>query len=317
MGRKKHIPSVGYPHTKPGVQESVPVQKQTENAPAPKPARLTVNAGRLVLGVFLFCAGMELFFWLLDYHVNYGRFTELGPIRRMCNLAREDGLGSWFGTTQTFLVGLTAGVLYLLTRATPSSRRQRSGWLLLTLFFVYMAVDDGAEIHERMGTVFKTLNRNQTDTTGQLTLGAKLLEYFPSYSWQIVFIPFFATMGIFMAVFTWLELKGTWGRILVLAAIGCFVIGVSFDYVEGLDEDHPANLYTILADTYDIEEFTQQRFQHTGYDTLRHFSKTTEEALEMLGMTLLWIAFLRHLPNVAGRIEIRLLNPARQDTRQT
>ena len=301
MGLNKPIDNV--PH---------PLEKERANDPASGQtlARLTLNTSRVVLGVLLVCIGMEFLLWLLDYHVNYGRLTELGPIRRMCNLAREDSLGSWFGTTQTFLVALTTGALYLLTRASSSSRWQRSGWLLLTIFFLYMAVDDGAEIHERLGTVFKTLHHDQTDIAGELTLEARLLESFPSYSWQIIFLPFFACMGLFMAVFTWLELKGTWGRLLVLAAIGCFVIGISLDYIEGLDEDDPANLYTILSENYDLDGFTSLRFARSGYDTLRHFSKTTEETLEMLGMTLLWITFLGHLPNVAGRIEIHVLNPS-------
>ena len=126
--------------------------------------------------------GLEISFVLLDYHVNYGRLTEVGAIRRLTNIAREDGLASWFGTTQTLLMALTAWGLLLLARAGRSAAWRRTGWLVVAVVFTYMAVDDGAELHERLGTLSSVLRERS---------GPSPLDLFPSYSWQILFVPLF------------------------------------------------------------------------------------------------------------------------------
>ncbi len=74
----------------------------------PPTVQVTLVPTRLALRVFACILLLEIAFVLLDYHVNYGRLTEIGAIRRLTNIAREDGLASWFGTTQTLLVALTA-----------------------------------------------------------------------------------------------------------------------------------------------------------------------------------------------------------------
>ena len=71
------------------------------------PVELVVQSDRFVRYVIGFCIAAEILFVFLDYHVNYGRLTEIGAIRRLFNIAREDSLASWFGTTQSLLIGLT------------------------------------------------------------------------------------------------------------------------------------------------------------------------------------------------------------------
>ena len=77
------------------------------------PVELTFDAHRLARRVLLFCIAIEITFVILDYHVNYGEWTDIGAMRRMFNTAREDGLASWFAATQTLMAGLTLGLIYL------------------------------------------------------------------------------------------------------------------------------------------------------------------------------------------------------------
>jgi len=95
----------------------------------------------------------------------------------------------------------------------------------------------------------------------------------------------------------------------VLSAIGSFVLAVGMDFVEGLDRAHPANLYTRIAQTWDIRAYTIETFRKTPYTTLRHFSKVFEESIEMLGNSLLWYVFLRRLAASALEIRIRFAGP--------
>ena len=98
--------------------------------------------------------------------------------------------------------------------------------------------------------------------------------------------------------FVWYELSDRIGLLLVLSALTCFVAAVGLDFIEGLDEDHPWNLYAWVTAHVDLSEFTTTRFRRPPYETLEHFSRSLEETLEMLAMTCFWVAFVRHLPSM-------------------
>ena len=132
------------------------------------------------------------------------------------------------------------------------------------------------------------------------------LEFFPSYAWQIVFVPIFGALGLAVAVFLWRELPDRLAMALVLAALSCFALAVGLDFIEGLDEDHPWNLYTILTAQTNIDGWSMDRFGRSGFATLDHFARSLEEFLKMLAITLFWVVFLRHLTSVAQEIRMRL-----------
>jgi len=177
--------------------------------------------------------------------------------------------------------------------------------LVLALFFSLMTVDDGALLHERAGTVFSEVHSSDAPGGGATELGARALEVFPSYAWQIVALPFFVGLGIFLLIFLWCELDDLRPRLIVATALVCFAVAVGMDFVEGLNEEHPWNLYTRLTEAIEFGDFTEYRFRRNPYDTLRHFSKSIEEFLEMLGNTLLWSVFLRRLAQSAPKLQIR------------
>jgi hypothetical protein len=247
----------------------------------------------MVRDIVIFCVLAELLFVFMDATINYASWTDYGMIRRLVNTAREDSLPSWFGTTQTLMVALTVWLLYLVAKRDGSRKWVIAGWLVLALFFTYMAVDDGAEIHERLGSAFK---QSQTPEEGEPppdTLGRKALDFFPSYSWQVVVLPFFIAMGVFMLFFLWRQLETMGMRLLVVLALALFATGVGLDFIEGLERDHPWNLYEIISNEYPkLRHFTARNFQRAPFDALRHFSKSLEEFIEMLAMTVLWGVFL-------------------------
>jgi hypothetical protein len=258
-------------------------------------AELTIDSETLARRVLICCVVAEILFVLLDYHINFGEWTDIGAMRRLFNIAREDSLASWFATTQTLLAGLTLGFLCLVTRRQPGMRWKATAWLVLASFFIYMAVDDGAQLHERLGS---TVEATREDP------GASL-DFFPSYTWQLIFLPFFGALGLFMLVFLWRELGSPHSRVLLLTAIAFQVFAVGFDFLEGLEPDHPWNLYAAISDRYDLEPWTESRFGESSYDTLDHFSRSTEETLEMAAISILWFLFLRHLSVVPGHLKVR------------
>jgi hypothetical protein len=269
------------------------------------PVELPIRASPAVRRIILTCVVAEVLFVLLDYHVNYGRATDIGALRRLTNIAREDSLSSWFATTQTLLVALTLWWTWLVVRRRTASRSRRAGWLALAVLFSLMAVDDGAQLHERAGATARILTTGAEDSAATGWPG-KLFEIFPSYSWMIVALPVIGGLGAFGLGFLLRELPSARQRWIVLAAGGCFALAIAMDFLEGLEPQHPWNPYTGLEHAFDWGDWTLYRFRETTYDTLRHFSKSVEEFLEMLANTLLWLVSLRNLSDVAPDVRIRL-----------
>ena len=122
-------------------------------------------------------------------------------------------------------------------------------------------------------------------------------------------MPIFGAAGIFMLVFLLKELRSEFSTYLVVAGLACFVVAVGIDFIEGLDENHKMNLYSYLERTNDWDAFAARRFGETPYTAMRHFGKSVEEFLEMFGMTLIWVALLRHLGGRFRKISIESIPP--------
>jgi hypothetical protein len=270
------------------------------------PVELSVRARRLVVSVFGVCLGAELLFLVLDYFVNYSRGAAVASVRGLANIAREDSISSWFGTAQTWMIGLTLALIWWTVRAArpagAGAWRSR-GWLFLAVFFCYMSADDGSRIHERIGTAFKVVALDP----GEGDKGA-ILQLFPSYSWQILFLPIFAAVGLFVIFFLWRELRDRLSWLFVAGAMACLAAAVGLDFIEGLSGDHPWNLYTAIAERYDLEAFTQARFSRDAEEAVGHFAKAIEEFLEMFANTVLWVVFLRQLTRSTSALRFRFTN---------
>jgi hypothetical protein len=260
---------------------------------------VTIGLGSLARRVLIGCLAVELSLVALDYHVNYGRLVDVGAIQRLFNIAREDGLASWFGTTQTAFLAATLWLVALTVRARGGRRWQVAGWLVVAAFFAWMAVDDGAKVHERIGTAAR-------EVAGRGSAMRSWLVAFPSYAWQVVFLPAFGALGLFTVGFLGREIEVWTGRLLVVAGIGLFVVAVGMDFCEGLPPKHAWNPYTWLAQFPAVVEWATARFHRPVYDVLVHFSKSIEEFLEMLGNTLIWTAVLRHWARITSGLTVQV-----------
>jgi hypothetical protein len=266
---------------------------------------LEFRSRRLLMGLFFACFGAEILIVLLDYHLNYRQHIDIDAVRHLFNGTREDSVGSWFSVTQTALVAVTLWIVWLTARAQERAWLVRLGWLILAIWFSYMTFDDGSKFHERMGSTFKAVQRDASAAAGEDTAGQKALKFFPSYSWQVVFLPLFATMGLLTLGFLWHQLGDWRGRAMLVIGLSCFVVAVGMDFIEGLDRDHEWNLWRIWGDREWVDDFSRDRFRRDGYTAIRHFGKTVEESTEMLGTTLIWLSILRHWMQRAPKLNLR------------
>lgn len=200
-------------------------------------------------------------------------------------------MASWFAVTQTFVVSLVLWAIVLTLRKLPASKRQQTGWLILALFFSYLTMDDGAKVHERLGTAFEITHKQPTDAASSVGLGAEALRVYPSYPWQILFGPVLGAMAMFIMLFLWNQLPRQVDRIRMAVALICFVIAVGLDFVEGLE----AGYRWLTAFGFDERD-------------IRHFSKSLEEFLEMLGIAILLVVFLNYLAHIRESLLIRSLH---------
>ena len=247
---------------------------------------LNFNGPRLISLLFIALLSVEVLFVLGDATINVGRWIDSGPVRRFFNITREDGVASWFAVTQTWMLGLTAALLYVVVKAKEGAVSRRVGWAILTMFFLYMAFDDGTLFHERIGSWVKaTVLGENADS--------RAIGIFPSYTWQLVFLPFFGSLGLFMLWFLNRELTTTNGKLLVVAAFGLLVVAVVADFFEGIEEGHVLDLYGWLKQALG-----------TSLNRVRHYAKSFEEFLEMFAMTLLWIVLLRHLVHLSPTLTL-------------
>jgi hypothetical protein len=258
-------------------------------SPQAKLVTLETDPRRLVWRLATVWVGIELGLILLDYHVNYGGPHWIGAIRRMTNMAREDSLANLLAVLQMGLLGMTCWAVWLTVGKAGAAAWQRRGWAVVAAFFTYMTIDDGARIHERTGSAAKAVLQGWSFARGQ-----EFADLFPSYTWQLVYLPAFGLLGMFTLFFLWSELRPKYSRLMVFCGIGCYVVAVGMDFFEGLDPEHRYNPYRWLADNVEATQFARERFHQTAFESYRHFSKVFEEALEMFGTTLLWMAILRH-----------------------
>ena len=195
----------------------------------------SLRADVIVKRVFWCFLGIELLIVFLDIFVNHYQWCSVGSIRRMLNITREDSLSNWFSSLQLIMAGSVLWLIAFTVRKQMQDYKKKFYcWAGIGSFFIYMGIDDAIKFHERMGTAFEVLLSSSAETSGPGILNSAY-NAFPSYSWQMIFGPFFMAIGIFILWFLWKESSLRKPRFLFLVAMWLYVTALGLDFVEGLD----------------------------------------------------------------------------------
>ena len=263
----------------------------------------TLNAG--ILGIrldywipiiFAYCIAAQLFLILCDYLFNYLNLFHDINVRRIWDMAREKSFPTWFSSLQAHALALTV-FLIAMVQSHHITRFQKYMWVLIGLFFLWIGIDDFAEIHERLGTAIEHIAE---DYTGK---GASILQLFlenPSYNWHTFMMPIFAFCGLGITVFLWKKFKQFNLFRYLFLGFSCWAISQCLDYIEGL---YVENIPYVVS----FYEGFQETFAIKHEYGVTHFFKVLEEELEMFGTTLLWIGFLKYFARIAHGLKIHLL----------
>ncbi|MCK5719163.1 MAG: hypothetical protein KAH84_04340 [Thiomargarita sp.] len=260
----------------------------------------TIYMQRLIKIIFISCIASQVFLIIFDYIFNYLDIFDEKNIRRIWNIARENSIPTWFSSTQTQLLGVTV-FLIAMVQAANISRFKTFIWILIGLFFLWIGIDDAAEIHEKLGGALERIMKKDGGESGVIT---QFLLQNPSFSWHTFIAPFFILCGLGMVIFLLIDFwqlklwqaKLSHYIILVFLGFGCWAIAQGIDFIEGLE--NADNIYKSIQQSLEIKH----KYGVT------HTFKVVEEVLEMFGTTLLWVGFLYYLAHISNGLQLKITN---------
>lgn len=249
---------------------------------------MSLDLNRLSVRAFLVLLTCEVLLVLSDAAISYARLISNRAIGRLFNITREDSIPNWFASMQFLLIALVLWVIYLRVRELDTAKWKARGWAFLAGVFLFLSIDDGSKLHERVGTWFHASAHAGDSVAGML------MEKHPSYSWHVVLGPIFAVIGLFLLVFAWRAFRSPLPKVLFVTGLSLLGLAQGMDFLEGIEA---------------VVEYVARALSVSNY-AVHHFSKSGEEFLEMLGQTLLLVAFLRHLGEIADGWRIEFRRPA-------
>jgi len=236
-----------------------------------KEVNLRISIDFKLINLFAVLVAIEVLFLLIDNLVSCCGLVTHNKLRALVDITLEANIPTWFSSTQAIVTGIIA-LLIGHIRKQQAERKKMTGWYLTGLFFIYLGIDDAAQIHERVSTFINDVVKEGSSNG----LISSLVDMFPSYHWQVLFLPVFIIAGVIMLVFIFSELKQNKALPVFIAAIFCYVFAVGLDYIDGR-----SYYYNVLLGLIPL-----------GLPELEHISRAIEEFFEMLGTTLFMMSFL-------------------------
>lgn len=251
------------------------------HVPSAGDATVCVPGDRLVLATFLTLLLADYSLVLLDVLIARWRLVPVAGLAQAFDMTQEANLLTWYSSTQLLFVAVFGFLCACRLRLTDAPRWRQAGWVIISLFFLYMAVDDGAYLHERLGGAF---GRTVSDSSPLAFAGR-----YPSYHWQVLLGPMFGAMGLFILVFLQREL-GRRMQWVVVAALGCYAVAVFLDFLDGYGD---GDVYRYLSSLTAASRDTQQ-----------HYMRVVEEFLELLGTTLFLCIAMYRVTSIRGTVTL-------------
>lgn len=237
-----------------------------------------IKSNKTICWIVGCCLAVQALLVLLDLLFNFTTWIPVIELRKIFDMTREHSAGTWLSITLSLLCGITLLVIFFTVNAEGRSKREAVGWCFLSVFFIYMAVDDAAWIHERSGDFLDRLVSQDALPWG---LSSVVIQ-FPSFYWFLIMGPFFAAVGLFMLGFLWRRFGKVGLRRYLLFSLTGLAGAMLIDFAEGTGRG-----ITRLSLKTGLSE-----------QSVYHMICLTEESLEIFSIILLFYAFLRYLSRV-------------------
>ena len=225
-----------------------------------------------------------------DFVFNYGQVFEAPQLRRLFNIAREDSLANWISSLETLLVAMALAMTGFFAQRAGHAKNSVRAWAGFAAFFLFLAADDGAKIHERVGPVARDLANRLPASQGSWY--NSFFDWVGGYSWHATVLPVFLVVGVALFNFAWRRLHTSQLRGVMLAAFALLAVAVGLDYFEGWFRNQAGDSFG-------------------GWEryTISHFQKTLEEFLEMTASCLLFYVYATHALSLFKTAEFHAIAP--------
>lgn len=192
------------------------------------------DATKVVKQILITLLVVQVFMIFADVFLNFYGWVGDNDLQRSFNITREDSIQNWFAAMMTMSIAVTLYFIhYLNTKGIPAvtSGINKIAWLLFGIFFTYLSMDDGSRLHERVGGVVQDA---LLGTEHWFDIAA--LQTFPSYVWQIVYVPTLALCFVLFFIYVGKKIyqKSQINQLYIAASL--LVLAVVLDFIEGLDE---------------------------------------------------------------------------------
>jgi len=159
--------------------------------------------------------------------------TEVTEILRdFFGLEREGSVATWFSSLQLALIATLCGVIFGYEKVTGSTARYRLGWLGFLLLFLFLSLDETAQVHERLDKIVEALQKPAGGTAlAQPGLPAGM-DVAADYLYLLVYVPVLAGVSIVLSRFFSRRVKDRGTRFLLLAGLLGFVVKLGLEPVE-------------------------------------------------------------------------------------
>ena len=215
---------------------------------------------------------IPIFLFFFDTLVNTYSHAIPSKIRVLFDITLEANIPTWYSSVIALFVGLT-GFLIVQHYYGLKQTSKIIIWSIISLFFIYMSMDDTSQLHERIATAWANYANSSNGT-----LSSTLAGNFESYYWQLLFLPIFGLIGFVMLYVIKTEFKNSLAKKLFIAGLCCFVLAVALDYIDGVDR-----YYDFIIQNTSIQ-----------FKALEHLSRAVEEMIEMIGLGFILTSLLLH-----------------------
>lgn len=176
------------------------------------------------------------------------------PTRKWFDLNLEGTIPVWFSSTQLLIVALVAS--YCVWRERLSKSGSGVGWLPVIGLFLYISLDETAQLHEPIGRWLGHM------------ISIEIIKGGAVFYWLVAFLPAIGISVAYLTIFFWRKFR-TRPRVLTLVFVGLL------SWVGALGCEAAQGLYSLEG------------------STARHVVGW-EEFLEMAGATFFLLAFLQY-----------------------
>jgi hypothetical protein len=236
-----------------------------------KELRLNLDRNKIFRDLVFFLIAFDTLMFMLDVVFSWNELIPVGAAMRLFNFAREDSFQNSAKAMTTVTVGVMVFFIYL--------KERKIGWRNIAFFYLYLGIDDDCAMHERVASIF---DRYSGKGTGQG------ITWLPTYTWQLIYMPFFIGMGFFIFYYCVREMKSNRYKIMVFSALAIWGFAEFLDFIEG------------IKDAYDKLAV----FVHLSPEFVNHFMRVFEEYIEYLGSAIFLMAYAGHFMEIAPKVNI-------------